>query len=414
MDAEQLTLPSDQDASGRSLGPEELALLAEALDTGTLTSTKGTMVKRLEAATAERHGVPKAVACSSGTTAIHGALAAIDPEPGEEVVTTSVTDMGALTPILYQGAIPTFADVDPVTGNVTAESIEAVLSDRTRAIIVTHLFGRPADLPAIMALADARGIPVIEDCAQAWLASCQGKLVGTWGAFGCFSLQQGKHLTCGEGGIVIGPEHDPVRHVELWVNKGWGYGDPSPDHRWIASNARMTELQGAVAVAQFEKLAGGIAVRQAMAARLSEALADVPGLTLPGAADGDEHVWWRYPLIVDPAEVPGGPVAVAAELKAWTVPAAPRYIVKPAYRCGIFVDQKTFGSSRWPFPLARPEAVDYADERFPGTLEYLDRVLVLPWSEKLVDAHVDHIAAAVRSGVEKARADGVAGGTSDG
>lgn len=398
----EIALPSDQDASGRSLGAEELALLEEALGTGTLTSTKGTMVKRLEAETAERHGVPKAVACSSGTTAIHGAIAAIDPEPGEEVVTTSVTDMGALTPILYQGAIPVFADVDPVTGNVTAESIEAVLSDRTRAIVVTHLFGRPADLTAIMALADAKGIPVIEDCAQAWLASHQGKLVGTFGEFGCFSLQQGKHLTCGEGGIVLGPDAAKIRHVELWVNKGWGYGDPSPDHRWIAPNARMTELQGAVAVGQFGKLAAGIAQRQAMAARLTAALADVPGLTLPDAAPGDEHVWWRYPIVVDPEVVAGGPVAVAAGLKAWTVPAAPRYIVKPAFRCGIFVDQKTFGSSRWPFPLARPEALDYATERFPGTHEYLDRVLVLPWSEKLTEAHVDHIAAAVRSAVEQA------------
>jgi perosamine synthetase len=398
------SLPSDQDASGRSLGAEELALLAEVLDSGTLTSTKGTMVKQLEAEAAAMHGVPKAVACSSGTAAIHGAIAAIDPEPGEEVVTTSVTDMGALTPILYQGAIPVFADVDPITGNVTAESIEAVLSDRTRAIIVTHLFGRPADLPAITALAAARGIPVIEDCAQAWLASCQGRLVGTWGDFGCFSLQQGKHLTCGEGGVVLGPDAAAVRHVELWVNKGWGYGDPSPDHRWIAPNARMTELQGAVAVAQLAKLRDGITVRQAMATRLTDALADVPGLTLPSAAPGDEHVWWRYPIIVDPAVVPGGPVAVAAELKAWTVPAAPRYIVKPAFRCGIFVDQKTFGSSRWPFPLARPEAVDYDADRFPGTHTYLDRVLVLPWSERLVDAHIDHIAEAVRSAVAVAQA----------
>lgn len=399
-----MSLPSDQDASGRSFGPEELVLLEEVLASGTLTSTKGSMVKRLEADVAERFGSPKAVACSSGTTAIHAAVATIDPEPGDEVVTTSVTDMGALTPILYQGAIPVFADVDADTGNVTAETIEAVLSDRTRAIIVTHLFGRPADMGPIVDLAAARGIPVIEDCAQAWLATTGGAYVGTLGDFGAFSLQQGKHLTCGEGGVVIGRDAAQVRHAELWVNKGWGYGDPSPDHRWIAPNARLSELQGAVAVAQFAKLDDNLATRRKMAAELTDALADVPGLTLPGAAEGDEHAWWRYPILVDPAEVPGGPVAVAAELKAWTVPAAPRYIVKPAFRCGIFVDQKTFGSSRWPFSLARPEAVTYDDAAFPGTLSYLERVLVLPWSERTTEEHVAHIAEAVGAAVTAARA----------
>jgi dTDP-4-amino-4,6-dideoxygalactose transaminase len=102
---------------------------------------------------------------------------------------------------------------------------------------------------------------------------------------------------------------------------------------------------------------------------------------------------------VDPAVVSGGPVAASAALREWTVPSAPRYIQKPAYRCGIFRDQKTLGSSRWPFPLARPEAVDYADERFPGALAYLERVLVLPWSERLTAEHVDYVADAVRAAV---------------
>ena len=185
--------------------------------------------------------------CSSGSAAIHCAISAINPEPGDEIITTSITDMGALTPILYQGAIPVFADVDPRTGNVTADTIAARISSRTRAIIVTHLFGNPCDMTGIMALARNLGVPIIEDCAQAFLATHAGKTVGTFGTAGCFSLQQGKHITTGEGGIVISDDPQIARHVYLFINKAWGYGDPNPDHYFIALNYRMSELQGACA-----------------------------------------------------------------------------------------------------------------------------------------------------------------------
>src|SRR5437763_1109935 len=141
--APPLPLPSDQEASGRTLGIEETRLLEEVVETGTLTSTKGNFVKRLESRWADLYGMPHAHACSHGSAAIHCAVAAINPEPGDEIVTSSITDMGALTPILYQAAIPVFADVDPVTCNVTAETIKPALSPRTKAIIVTHLFGNP-------------------------------------------------------------------------------------------------------------------------------------------------------------------------------------------------------------------------------------------------------------------------------
>src|SRR2546429_1526785 len=168
--AAPLTLPSDQDASGRTLGAEEIALVAQAIRSGTLTSTKGAFVKTLEGRFADLLGVRHAYACASGTAAVHTAIAAIDPEPGDEIVTSPITDMGALAPILYQGAIPAFADVDPDTCNLTARTIEPCLGSRTRAIIVTHLFGNPAAMTDVLELAQARGIPVIEDCAQAYLA----------------------------------------------------------------------------------------------------------------------------------------------------------------------------------------------------------------------------------------------------
>ncbi len=399
-----MSLPSDQDASGRTLGVEEIALLTEAIHSGTLTSTKGTFVKALENRFAERMGVKYAYACSSGSAAVHTAIAAIDPEPGDEIITTSITDMGALTPILYQGAIPRFADVDPKTWNVTAETIEKCLSDRTKAIIVTHLFGNPCNMAEIMELANSRGIPVIEDTAQAFLAQHNGQYVGTIGTIGCFSLQQGKHITTGEGGIVTTNDDALARRMYLFINKAWGYGDPKPDHYFIALNYRMCELQGAVACAQLEKLTGIVESRQITANSLTEKLQGIPGITPPYHDPRNTHVYWKYCLSVDGNVIADGAVGLAKKLKEEKgIFSAPRYIQKPAFQCQVFSEQRTFGNSRFPFTLAHPDAVDYSRDRFPGTFAGLEQVLVLPWNEAYTQEHVDYIADAIRTAVEQLR-----------
>ncbi|MCL6545538.1 MAG: DegT/DnrJ/EryC1/StrS family aminotransferase, partial [Bryobacteraceae bacterium] len=284
-----MQLPSDADRSGRDFGAEELELLREVIESGTLNCTRGTQVAALEAEFAARYGVPYCRAVSSGTAAIHAAIAAIDPEPGDEIITSPVTDMGAITPILYQQAIPVFADVDPVSLNVTPETIAAQITPRTRAVVVTHLFGNPCDVPGILQVTGPRGIPVIEDCSQAYLASFGGRLAGVMGAIGVFSLQQGKHITAGEGGLVITCDAALARRVRLFSDKAWGYGDPAPDHYFLALNYRMTELQGAVARAQLRKLDDFVERRRRSAAHLSFLLADLPGFTLPAAAPGAVH-----------------------------------------------------------------------------------------------------------------------------
>ena len=394
--AEIMKLPSDQDASGRTLGDEELDLLSSVIRSGTLTSTKGKFVQTLEDRFAKTLGCEHAYACASGTAAIHVAVAAIDPEPGDEIITSPITDMGAITPILYQGAIPVFADVDPRTCNMTAETIEPSLSERTRAIVVTHLFGNPAEMGPILELADARGIPVIEDCAQAFMATVDNRPVGTLGAIGCFSLQQGKHITTGEGGLVVTNDPDLARRMYLYINKAWGYGEPKPDHYFLALNYRMTELQGAVAVAQLEKLAACVDRRKVLAQRLSDSLAGIPGVETPWIAPNSEHVYWKYCLMIDENTVPGGPVTLATGLKQYDIASAPRYIQKPAFQCAVIKDQRTFGDSRFPFTLARPDTVNYSPNRFPGTFEALSRVLVLPWNERYTEDHVDYLANSIK------------------
>ena len=332
---------------------------------------------------------------------MHLAVAAINPELGDEIITTSVTDMGALTPILYQGAIPVFCDVDPETCNVTAASIEKCISEKTKAIIVTHLFGNPCEMEAIMELSKKHDIPVIEDTAQAFMASYDDKYVGTFGAVGCFSLQQGKHITTGEGGIVVSDDDELARRMFLFINKAWGYGDKNADHYFLALNYRMTELQGAVAVAQMNKLEWVARTRVLMAEALTTELSGVRGISTPKISNRAVHTFWKYCLRVDESVIPGGAVALAGALKEYGIASAPRYIQKPAFRCQVIRDQVTFGESRWPWTLARPEAVDYSDEKFSGTLEALEGVLVLPFNEKYTQEHIDFIAASVKACVEE-------------
>lgn len=393
-----LSLPSDGNHTGRDLGEEELALLREVIESGTLNGTRGTMVPALEDEFASIYEVSHARAVASGTAAVHVALASLGLEPGDEVITTTVTDMGGIAPIVFQQAIPIFADVDPVTLNVTPTTIAERITRRTRAIIVTHLFGNPCDTLAIRELAESKGIPIIEDCAQAFLATIDGRLCGTVGEIGAFSLQQGKHMTCGEGGLVISSDDELARNMRLFSDKAWGYGDPNPDHYFLALNYRMSELQAAVARAQLAKLAGVVERRQRTAASLTARLTGVPGLTLPEAAPGSTHVFWKYPIIVDPTILPGSADALGAALREREVACVPRYVQKPAFECQVISERRTFGRSGLPWSLV-DEPVVYDAAEYPGTRDGLERVVVLPWNEAYTDEHVDFIANAIEESV---------------
>ena len=141
-----IQLPSDADATGRNFGAEELENLRQVIESGTLNCTRGKWVKEFEARFAERYGVPYVRAVTSGTAAVHTAIAAIDPQPGDEIITTPITDMGALTPIIYQAAIPVFADVLEKTGLINPASVQKKITARTRGIMVVHIYGQPCDM----------------------------------------------------------------------------------------------------------------------------------------------------------------------------------------------------------------------------------------------------------------------------
>ncbi len=401
-----LNLPSDREARGRTLGEEELALLEEVIRSGKLNATGGVMVPRFEEEFARLQGLPHAVALSSGSAAVHTALAALDLEPGDEVVTSPVTDMGALAPILWQGALPVFCDLDPDTLEMTGPALKARITPRTRAVVVTHLFGHPCPMDEILEAAGS--IPVVEDCAQAPLASWKGRLVGTFGKLAAYSFQQGKHITCGEGGIVLTSDPVLARRARLFANKGWPYGEPSPDHEFLAMNFRMTELQGAVLLAQLSKLEEVVRLRRERARLMDELLQGIPGVAPPARPADGEHSYWRYTLRVDPEVVPGGAGALGKILKENGLPAAPHYVGRPAFDLRIFRERRTLGRSRWPWKGARPgpEPPPEDPKDFPGTYEGLKRALVLPWNERYTTRDVEDMAALVREAVEILRASG--------
>jgi dTDP-4-amino-4,6-dideoxygalactose transaminase len=398
-----LTLPSEANASGRNFGDAELEFLRQALHSGTLNCTKGTFVNQFEKEFAKRLGMESSTAVTSGTAAIHCAVAAVNPEPGDEIIGSPITDMGAITPILYQGAIPVFADVDPRSLLISAETIAARITRRTRAIIVTHLFGNPCDMDPIMELASKHNLVVIEDCAQAFMARYKGRYVGTIGHIGCFSLQQTKHITTGEGGLVVSKNPEYARRIRLFHDKAWGYGDPKPDHYFMALNYRMTELQGAVGLAQLEKLDWSVEQRQSMADQLTERLRGIANVHLPEPTQDSTHVYWKYCLNFEHDNV--GDIAKLLR-EEYDIASAPRYIVKPAFMCEVLRDRNTFGSSHWPYEGEQREGdppVRYDSAEFPGTIKGLNEVLVLPWNEKYTKEHLEYIAAALIDVVSRVR-----------
>ena len=383
-------LPSDRDCSGRDLGDAELANLERAIRSGKLNSTGGEWTPRFEGAFAQRMQRDHAIACSSGTAAVHCALAALDLKPLDEVITTPVTDMGAIMPILYEGAVPVFADVQPDDLNLSAETISREITPRTKAVIVTHLFGQPCEMRPIIALAKEHGFAVIEDCAQAFLAEHAEEIVGSFGKVACYSFQQGKHMTTGEGGMVTCNDPQTADRMRRHVNKGWGYGDAAPDHDLPGLNYRLTELQSAVGCAQLAKLDSVVERRRLRAKQLIDALGGLPGLELPEAREGDRHSYWRFALRVDAKVLPGGAEALGTALLKNGVHCQPRYIQKPAFDCAVLCSADAHPIVAR-FCRRKPRRED-----FPGTYRGLDRVLVLPWNEHYQESHVAFIAEVIR------------------
>ncbi|MER6947887.1 DegT/DnrJ/EryC1/StrS family aminotransferase [Nonomuraea sp. NPDC000554] len=374
-----MKFPLMAEADGRTLGDEEVAAAERVIRSGMLNSVWGTEVRALERETAALYGLRHAIACSSGTAALHLSVVAAAPDPGDEIITTPITDFGTVAPILAQNAVPVFADVDPSDGNLDPDAVAGLIGPRTRAIMAVHLFGAPARVDELRALADAHGLVLIEDCAQAWLTELPpaGRPAGTVGHVGCLSLQQWKHITCGDGGIVVTDDEEAARRMRLFSDKGWDRA-AGRSHGSFGLNYRMTELQGAVARAQLAKLPAVVAARRRTAERLLDALEGVPGLRLPRR---EGHAWWLFPVVLPD----GGAPELAARLVESGIPARAGYLNEPLNRAPVW-DAPIYGTSRYPLDGYRPNPCPEAERLVTEAL------LVIDWNENYTDHHVAHIA----------------------
>jgi perosamine synthetase len=379
--------PNYLTAEGRTFGPEEEALLLEALHSGCLTRNGGRMVKGLEADFAAALGLKHAVACSSGTACVHLAVAALDLEPGDEVIVPPITDIGSVLPILWQNAIPVFADVSPVTMLLDPESVRACITPRTRAVIAVHLAGAVCPLEELLAICEEHKLVLIEDCSQAYWAEYKGNKVGTIGHMGCFSLQQSKHITCGEGGLMVTSNDAYAERALLFSDKAW----PRDNHKlgafrflFLSQNYRMSELNGAVAWGQLPKVAASVERRRSTAQSLSVAIAGLAGIHAPHVSEGTKHSFWLYMLRVT-AESGTDAQHFGEALLAEGVPAWVRYIVDP--------EHTTYGRSGYPF-------TEYGGQAFeaglcPNAEKALHEVIAIQWNENYSEDDVAAIAAAI-------------------
>lgn len=276
------------------LSPNATTYVTDCIKSGWISSA-GSYISRFEKSFAAYIGVGHAITTTSGTTALHLAVASLGIGPGDEVIMTDLTIISCPLSVMYTGATPVFVDVDPVTFTIDPSRIEQKITKRTRAIMVVHLYGHPCDMDPIMALAKKYKLAVIEDAAEAHGALYKGKKVGSIGDIGIFSFYANKIVTSGEGGMVVTNDSRLALRANLLKNLAH-----SPRRRFwhehIGFNYRMTNLSAAIGLAQLESIEIYIKKKKWMAREYEKALNGIPYLTLPPHQSWAQSVYWMYAL----------------------------------------------------------------------------------------------------------------------
>ena len=272
------------------IGDDERAAVDAVLQSGMI--AQGPQVAAFEEEFAEVVAGRECIAVNSGTSALHLALLAMGIGPGDEVIVPSFTFAATGNAVAITGATPVFVDIEPDYFTIDPGQIEQAITDRTRAIIPVHLYGHPAEMRQIMAIADAAGLQVLEDAAQAHLSALDGRPVGAWGNAAAFSFYPTKNMTAGEGGMIVTDDPELARTARLLRNQGM----EKRYHNEIAGlNNRMTDIHAAIGRVQLGKLAGWTEQRQQNAKFLD---AHLQGVTVPPVAADAAHVYHQYTIRV--------------------------------------------------------------------------------------------------------------------
>lgn len=291
-----------------TIGPEEKAAALRVLESGNLSQFLGAWhkdffggpeIRGFEERWSEAFNCKHSISVNSNTSGLIAAIGACRIQPGDEVIVSPYTmSASALAPILY-GGVPVFADIDEDNFGLCPKSVASKITSRTKAILVVHIFGNPAKMDEIMALAERNNLKVIEDCAQAPLAQYKGRTVGTIGHLGVFSLNYHKHIHTGEGGVITTNDDELAEMCQLIRNhgevgaEGKGVSDFTNTY---GQNYRLTEIQAAIGVEQLKKLPHLLEERLVNASFLAEKLGAIPGLTPASVETGSKHVYYVQPF----------------------------------------------------------------------------------------------------------------------
>ncbi len=352
------------------LGQREEELVLEVLRSGRL--SLGPMLARFEEAFAEWLGVPKASAVSSGTAGLHLAVRAAGIEAGDEVVTTPFSFVSSANCIVYERAKPVFCDIDPRTLDIDPGAAAAAVSERTTGLLPVHIFGYPADVPALERIAAERGLWVVEDACEALGARhADGKAVGARGNQAVFAFYANKQITTGEGGIVVS-EHkariDSERNQGRAADMGW------LDHDRLGFNYRLSDLACALGVAQLERAGDLLAARAHVAAMYGQALAELEGIELPCPDQGgDRRGWFVYVIQLPRGADRDATIEALRERGVDSKPYLPAIHLMSFYR-------ERFGHREGEFPVAEDVAA---------------RSIALPFFPQMTEGEVARVAEAL-------------------
>ncbi len=370
------------------IGAEEKKAVQEVLDSGVLSRYLGSwhpdfyggpVVQAFEREWSEKFGVKHSVAVNSCTSGLYAAVGAVGAGPGDEIIVSPYTMVASATAAVIFNAVPVFADIDPKTYTLSAETIAPKITPRTKAIIVVHIFGQAADMDGIMALARSKGIAVIEDCAQVPFATYKGRPVGALGDIGVFSFNYHKHVHTGEGGMCTSENDELAERIRLIRNHAEAVvRDKGTTNlvNMVGFNFRLGEIEAAIGRCQLRKGGDLIAQRKTNVRILEKKLAGVPGLSMPVVGAGGDHVYYVHALDFD-EEAAGISrdlfvKAVMAELPATKLrehegPLMGAGYVKPIYLNPMFQTMTAYGNVQCPFKCPHYEGqVSYGAGECPN------------------------------------------------
>lgn len=332
--------------------------------------------------------------CTSGTAALHIAVAAAGIGPGDEVITAPVTDIGTVIGVIYQMGVPVFADLNPSTLNLDPADVEERITPKTKAIIAVHLAGNPCELDALKAIADKHNLVLIEDCAQAWGAKYRGKPIGSIGHIACWSLQNSKHITTGDGGVVASSD-------ETFGPKLQRYGDKGFDRikggqfEFFSTNYRMSETQAAVGAGQMTRLEGIVAARAKLGNLLSERIAGTKGITPHTVHPEDRCSYWFYMFRMDPKAFACDRAAFVKALSAEGVQCSAGYIPVTMHHNPVFLNHGFF-AGKWPVKDLGLTTMDYSKHETPEAEAILQTGIRVTIHEAMPEEYIEQAASAVR------------------